>query len=104
MKTVGILVFPKVEELDFVGPFEVFGLAARQLEDRDSSDTLTVITASLSGKTVVGAHGLRVPPDHGFDNAPHIDVLIVPGGRGVRDQMKNPETLALSPSEHESVS
>ncbi|PYV94048.1 MAG: DJ-1/PfpI family protein, partial [Acidobacteria bacterium] len=28
MKTIGILVFDEVEELDFVGPLEVFGMAA----------------------------------------------------------------------------
>jgi len=28
MKTVGILVFDDVEELDFVGPLEVFSMAA----------------------------------------------------------------------------
>lgn len=29
MDTIGILVFQDVEELDFVGPLEVFGTAAR---------------------------------------------------------------------------
>ncbi len=34
MTTIGVVVFPHVEELDFVGPFEVFGLAARCLKDK----------------------------------------------------------------------
>lgn len=93
MKTVGILVFPGVEELDFVGPFEVFGLAGRQLAELGSSDGVAVITASPSGDPVICAHGLRVIPDYGLDNVPHLDVVVVPGGRGARDQMVDSRML-----------
>ncbi len=93
MRIVGIVVFPKVEELDFVGPLEVFGLAARQLEDRASLNALAVVTASPTGETVVCAHGLTVIPNLGFDNVPHLDVLVVPGGKGAREQMRSAKML-----------
>jgi len=93
LKTIGILVFSGVEELDFVGPFEVFGLAARCLKDKAKQNGLTMITASPMGKAIVGAHGLKVIPDCSLDNVPHLDVLVVPGGRGAREQMVNPKML-----------
>ena len=33
MKRVGIVIFPQVEELDFVGPLEVLGLVNRCLKE-----------------------------------------------------------------------
>ena len=33
------------------------------------------------------AKGLRVVPDHTWDSAPPIDVLVYPGGMGTRDQI-----------------
>lgn len=93
MTTIGVVVFPHVEELDFVGPFEVFGLAARCMKDKAKQNGLTMITASPMGKAIVGAHGLKVIPDCSLDNVPHLDVLVVPGGRGAREQMVNPKML-----------
>lgn len=93
MKTIGILVFSGAEELDFVGPFEVFGLAARCLKDEGNLKVPTVITVSPTGDPIVSAHGLRVIPDYSLDNVPHLDVLVVPGGRGAREQMVNPKML-----------
>jgi transcriptional regulator GlxA family with amidase domain len=93
VKTVGILVFPDVEELDFVGPYEVFGLTGRHLTELGSPDGVSVITASPTGDTVDCAHGLRVLPDFGFDRVPKLDVLVVPGGRGAREQKSDPRML-----------
>ncbi len=36
------------------------------------------------------AKGLRVIPDHGFDDAPKLDVVLVPGGQGTRREVSNP--------------
>jgi transcriptional regulator GlxA family with amidase domain len=88
--TIGILVFDEAEELDFVGPFEVFGMAA---EFEQPCRTL-VISETL--EAVRCAHGLRVLPDHAIDGAPDLDLLIVPGGRGARlHARKNPKILAF---------
>ena len=86
--TIGILVFDEAEELDFVGPFEVFGMAA---EFEQPCRTL-VISETL--KAVRCAHGLRVLPDHAINGTPDLDLLIVPGGRGARLHVrKNPKIL-----------
>jgi transcriptional regulator GlxA family with amidase domain len=76
--TIGILIFSDAEELDFVGPFEVFGMAA---ELGESCQTI-IIAESMD--PVPCANGLRVVPDYTMETAPALDLLIVPGGRGAR--------------------
>jgi transcriptional regulator GlxA family with amidase domain len=78
MTTTGILLFDDAEELDFVGPWEVFTMA-RMLDDAHA-----VFTVARTRGPVRGAKGLRVLPDHDFGSAPPMDVLVVPGGIGTR--------------------
>jgi len=79
--TTGILLFDEAEELDFVGPLEVFGMA-RQEGDR-------VVTIAEKGDPVRANLGLRVVPDHTIADAPPLDVLVVPGGLGTRREAEN---------------
>jgi transcriptional regulator GlxA family with amidase domain len=82
--TTGILLFPDAEELDFVGPWEVFTMAKGvRPDDR-------VVTIAQSREPVRCAKGLRVIPDHGFDDTPKLDVVLVPGGQGTRREVSNP--------------
>jgi len=82
--TTGILVFPGVEELDFVGPWEVFKVMRMLLEADDR-----VVTIAQSRECLECAKGLRILPDHDFEDAPALDVLIVPGGLGTRTERSN---------------
>ena len=84
--SIGIVLYPDSEELDWVGPFEVFGMAA---VGRD----VEVVMIAETTEPVRGAKGLRVLPDHSFETAPALDVVLVPGGQGSRAQMKNPVLL-----------
>jgi len=43
---------------------------------------IDVFTVSPDGKPVTTFEGLRLTPDHGFDDAPPIDILIVPSAEG----------------------
>ena len=79
---VGILPFDEVEELDFVGPLEVFGITSGLVEG------LTVVTVSKDGRFIRGRYGLQVQPDHSFGNCPPLDLLIVPGGKGAREHAR----------------
>lgn len=81
---IGILLFDDVEELDFVGPWEVFASAAAGRDDD------RVVTIAESTAPVRCAKGLRVLPDHTFDDAPALDVVLVPGGQGTRREVDNP--------------
>jgi transcriptional regulator GlxA family with amidase domain len=84
--TYGILLFDGVEELDFAGPFEVFGMAAKLHEGR-------VLTIAETREPVRGFNGLRVLPDRDFSDAPDLDVLLVPGGMGTRSEVDNPRLI-----------
>ena len=69
-----ILLFDGVEELDFVGPFEVLATAA------DFEPELSVSLRTLDeAERVTASHGLRVEPDGTLD-AVDPDVVVVPGG------------------------
>ncbi|MBC2651026.1 DJ-1/PfpI family protein [Novosphingobium flavum] len=82
VRSVGILLFPEVEVLDFAGPFEVFSVAARIAPRLLGLPTppFAVFTVARDAQPVCARHGLIVVPGHGFADAPPIDVLIVPGG------------------------
>lgn len=95
---VGILIFENVEVLDFAGPYEVFsrtrlepGTVSRRSEE---SAPFRVFTVARNLEPVSATGGLRVLPDHGFDDAPPIDLLVVPGGFGTRMLLDDAETLA----------
>lgn len=80
--TVAIYVFPRVEVLDFTGPFEVFTTASRvhgRLH-RDTELPFRVWTVARSEKPVRARAGLRVLPDYTLHDCPQADVLIIPGG------------------------
>lgn len=94
---VAILIFDKVEVLDFAGPFEVFsrtrtvpGPESRRSED---AAPFHVFTVAKTSKPVVATGGLTVVPDYSFEDAPNIDLLVVPGGFGTRALLKDEETL-----------
>ncbi|MFG3115597.1 DJ-1/PfpI family protein [Streptomyces sp. NPDC048197] len=85
MTAYGLLLFEGAEELDFVGPWEVFTSSAMIREQDDT----TVLIAER--RDVVRCNkGMRVLPDHTFDEHPPLDVLLVPGGNGTRTEVTNP--------------
>jgi transcriptional regulator GlxA family with amidase domain len=84
---VGILVFTAVEELDFVGPWEMLGMWS--LVAGKPSPTLVAQTT----QPVRCAKGLSVVPDHDFASCPELDVLVVPGGQGTRREVDNPALI-----------
>lgn len=87
--TFGILLFEGVEELDFAGPWEVF-TATAQLLAEDEAAIPNVLTVAAELGPIRCAKGLRVLPDHSFDDVPKLDVLLVPGGIGARTVAKDP--------------
>ena len=82
---VGILVFPNVQQLDLTGPYEVFvsvpGAKVHLIwKDR----------APLSSAT-----GLVLTPTMTFAECPRLDVLCVPGGKGINALLEDAETLGF---------
>jgi len=91
---VGILVFDDVEMLDFCGPYEVF--ATTRLDEsrrqEEPSPFESILVAENAGP-VTASGGLRVLPDHTLEDCPPLDILLAPGGWGVRRELHNGELL-----------
>lgn len=87
LKRVGILIFDEVEELDFVGPLEVFGMLSR-------NNQLQIAIVAEQTEIVRCHYGLQVVPTHSLADCPSLDLLIVPGGPGARKNAReNPAIL-----------
>ncbi len=93
MKTIGIFIFDDAEELDFVGPYEVFTMINTVLEAQGQPDAVTVTLISEDGLDKTGKKGMRVGAHAAMKDIEHLDVILIPGGLGARVQMKNPAVL-----------
>jgi cyclohexyl-isocyanide hydratase len=81
---IGSLVFEGIDQIDLTGPFEVLSRIPNS-------------TYRIYGKTAAPVRdlkGLRLTPDAALADAPPLDVLHVPGGRGQEALMDDEEVLA----------
>ena len=82
---IGLLVFPKVTQLDLTGPLQVFSslpgaivhLIWKRMEPVASDSVLTIL------------------PTVTFADCPQLDVICVPGGAGTDDMVNDEEMLAF---------
>jgi len=84
----GILLFEGVEELDFVGPWEMLGMWSTYADG--PKNCLTIAQAS---GVIRCAKGLNVVADYNFENCPELTYLLVPGGFSVFDELKNKKLI-----------
>jgi transcriptional regulator GlxA family with amidase domain len=89
VKNIGIVLFPGVEELDAVGPWEVLAYWTRAHPD----DGYAVSCLAQAGGPIPCANGLTVQAHHSFADAPPLEILLYPGGRGTRPQLTDEDTL-----------
>jgi len=89
---IGFLVFDGLTNLDLAGPYEVLA-------------RIPGARPFLVGKTATPVRsnlGFILTPDKTFENAPPLDILVVPGGSGVNDLLDDQETLSyIEKSSHE---
>ena len=85
---IGILIFDGAEELDFVGPWEVFTMA-KSLKP----DGCEVTLVAERDAPVRCAKGMRVLPDTTIAKCVSLDVLLIPGGQGTRREVENKPLL-----------
>jgi transcriptional regulator GlxA family with amidase domain len=71
--------------LDFAGPFEVFSVATYP-DSQTNSRPFLVKTISAKERLIRARNGLKVLADYSIENAPHFDILIIPGGPGARER------------------
>ena len=80
---IGMLIFPKVTQLDFTGPLQVFaGLPDAKIHliwkriEPVASDSVLMLTPTMT-----------------YTDCPQLDVICVPGGAGADDLVNDEETL-----------
>lgn len=80
---IGFLVFPDIQQLDLVGPYEVFA-------------SLPGVSVSLIWKDTAplrSSNGLWLTPTVTFDTCPPLDLICVPGGAGVNPLLTDETVL-----------
>jgi cyclohexyl-isocyanide hydratase len=83
--SVGCLIFPQMDQIDFTGPFEVLS--------RMPDTTVQVVGKELA--PIRDVQGLQLTPDVSIAGARIFDVLLVPGGYGQQALMHDEEVLKL---------
>jgi cyclohexyl-isocyanide hydratase len=83
--TIGALIFPRIDQIDFTGPFEVLS--------RIPNSTIHAMAKTTS--PVRDIQGLILTPEMSIAEAPEFDVLLVPGGYGQQQLTNDEEVLAL---------
>jgi cyclohexyl-isocyanide hydratase len=76
------LIFPRVEELDIIGPYEIFGKV------NDVSDLRCGLHILASSEITFCNHGLPLYRTRSLEQGQLGDVLVVPGGKGVRESSR----------------
>lgn len=85
--TYGIYLYQGVASLDFVGPYEAFDLSRYLL------DSGKVVTIAETMDPIVCANGMQVLPQHTFESAPNLDVLLVPGANELEAALSSPKAI-----------
>ncbi|MEO6919511.1 MAG: DJ-1/PfpI family protein [Collimonas sp.] len=82
---IGFLLFPNVTQLDLTGPAQVLSRVPGAKVHLIWKNTEPVVTDV----------GFTINPTVSFAEAPTLDVLCVPGGLGMGDQLNDAETIAF---------
>lgn len=90
VRSIAIFIFPNVDEFDFVGVYEVLGNANRMIEEgRLQLDEPLHVDVLATESPISCRNGLKVVPHKVSSDFTPYDMLIVPGGGGIRPLMKN---------------
>jgi cyclohexyl-isocyanide hydratase len=82
---IGLVIFPRVTQLDFTGPLQVFS--------RVPGAKVHLIWKRI--EPVVSDTVLTLTPTITFSDCPQLDVICVPGGQGTDDLLNDEEMLAF---------
>jgi cyclohexyl-isocyanide hydratase len=90
VRSISIFIFPDVEELDFVGVYETLGSINTMLKEGTLKlDGPLKIDLLATVSPVKCTNGLKVLPEKVSSDFTSYDVLIIPGGGGIRPLMED---------------
>ena len=99
LRHIGLLLFDGVGELDVVGPWEVLAYWTQHHPE----DGWSISCLSPGGADVAGAKNLVLGAHHPLEDAPALNVLIHPGGHGIRRLLRDPAHLDWVRAQREAV-
>ena len=81
---VAVVVGPQATVIDFAGPWEVFQdvHVEGRGETHDAMMPFSLFTVAETRDVVTVTGGMKIVPDHTFDDAPQPQVIVVPALRG----------------------
>jgi cyclohexyl-isocyanide hydratase len=82
-RRIGMLIFPRMTQLDMTGPYEVL--------TRLPNTVVELVARSLD--PVQTDRGMKIVPTVTYVSCPPLDVVMVPGGPGQQDLMEDAEAL-----------
>jgi transcriptional regulator GlxA family with amidase domain len=94
MSKIGILVFDGAEELDFVGPYEVFTMTNEVFGRAGEKRPHEIVLIAERLTPVVCAKGMQLMPHGTLAKNESLDILLVPVGQGTRREVENTALLA----------
>ncbi|MCX6669636.1 MAG: DJ-1/PfpI family protein [Methanothrix sp.] len=80
----GFLIFPGLEELDLVGPWEMISFWSKYAHGPENC-----LMVAQKPEPVICAKGMSLNPHVTFAACPRLDYLLVPGGEGTRKEVDN---------------
>ena len=84
-RRIGMLIFPRMTQLDMTGPYEVLA--------RLPDTKVELVARTLA--PVVTDRGMQIVPSVTYADCPPLDVIMVPGGPGQQDLMEDEEALSF---------
>lgn len=84
-RRIGMLIFPRLTQLDMTGPYEVLA--------RLPDTTVDLVAATMAPVTT--DRGMQIVPTATYETCPPLDVVMVPGGPGQQDLMEDEAALSF---------
>ena len=84
-RRIGMLIFPRLTQLDMTGPYEVLA--------RLPDTKVELVARTLAPVTT--DRGMQILPTVTYDSCPPLDVIMVPGGPGQQDLMEDEAALSF---------
>jgi transcriptional regulator GlxA family with amidase domain len=88
LPVIGVLMYNAVLTTELTAPLDVF-----TKHTEDGRQLFNVITIADSYDVVTSEEGLKMFPDYTLDNAPQLDIIIVPSAYDMSAQVKNKRLL-----------
>ena len=82
-RRIGMLIFPRLTQLDMTGPYEVLARLPNTVVD----------LVARTRDPVTTDRGMQILPTVTYDDCPPLDVVMVPGGPGQQDLMEDEAAL-----------